>query len=267
METTEKKDLDLRELELTVNGEKVELYIQKPRYEDINGAQMQKALTLQEGLKNNLYLKKEMDNILRSRGVWDDELQARLDEMHIELREKLAKLDGGDMKLSEARQLAIEISDLRNSIVLISSARRDFAELTADGRAEQAELDYLVASCTVYNSDRKRKYFKDYQDYLSRKSDEDAYTIAQRFAEIMYDQIFDEKRLPETQFLMEYGFVNEDLRFIDADGKLVDSEGNRINEQGQKVKVENGEEIVIDEKVRKPFLDENGEPVAAKKKE
>lgn len=253
---------DLRLLTIkNADGEEVELYIQKPRYDDIHGAQIEKALTFQRGIEKKLYLKKQMDKILRERGVWDDDLQDKLDTLTKELREKIERLEAGGMKLSEAKELALDISKCRNNLIILSTERQNFASVTADGLAEQAELDYLAAACTVYNSDRSKKYFKDYQDYLARKNDDDAYIISQRFAEILYDAIFDEKRLPENEFLIEYKFVDEDLRFINSEGHLVDIEGNLMNEAGQKVQYVDGEQVVIEENKRQPFLDDDGNPM------
>lgn len=251
---------DLRLLELEKDGKKVELYIKKPSAKDIQDAQFEKAMTFKKGINQGLYMKKEMDKILKERGVWDEEAEKQLDELQVQLEEKRQALEKGGIKLSDAKKFAIEANKLRNRIIITSMVKRDFAVNTADGMADQAELDYLVSACVVYNTDRNKKYFKDYQDYLNRKSDDDAFVISQRYAEIMYDTIFDEKRLPENEFLLEHKFVNDDLRLVNSDGHLVDEEGNLINEDGEKVKIVKGKEVVV-EKRRQPFLDDDGNPI------
>ena len=191
---------DLRELTIEVDGKEHELYIEKPSAKDIEQSQFEKAKAFKRGLENNLYLKKEMDKVLRDRGVWDDELEDEIKTLTEELGEKINSLSEGGIKLSEARDLAISINKLRNKIASKTRVRQDFSNITADGMSQQAELDYLVSSCTVYKNNRKKNYFQNYSDYLDRKNDVDAFVIAQRYAEIMYDAIFDEKRFPENEF-------------------------------------------------------------------
>lgn len=252
---------DLRLLEFKYEDNDLSLYINKPTAADLEEADVQKALAYQKGIARGLPLKSELENTLKKRGISHEELEIEVKKLQKELGTKLDKLDEGGIKLEDAKKLALEINDLRNSIILKLADKRDFMVSTAEGKAEQSYLDYLVSVTTVYNDDRKKKYFKDYQDYLNRKSDHDAFVITQRYAEIMYDTVFDEKRLPENEFLIEYGFMNNDMRLVNKEGHLVDTDGNLVNNEGQKIEIVDGKEVVIGEKKRKPFLDENGDPI------
>lgn len=252
---------DLRLLEFEHEGKELSLYIKKASADDLREAETEKALTFQKGIKEGLFLKQEWENVLKSRGLWSDEQENQVKKLQDELSDKLSILEEGGIFIDDAKKLAIEINDLRNNIIILLTDRKNFNVNTADGLAEQAYLDYLIAATTVYNDDRNKKYFKDYKNYLSRKSDNDAFYIARRYAEILYDTIFDESKLPENAFLIEYGFMNENLQFINSDGHLIDSEGNLINENGQRVEIVDGKDIVIGEKKRKPFLDIDGNPI------
>jgi len=99
--------------------------------------------------------------------------------------------------------------------------------------------------------------------------------------------------LEENKFLKEFKFVNDDLKLIDKDGNLVDIDGRLINEDGRFIAYRtedgkknkdqsqvyfvnrDGKEVVavtnadgeeewvrIDLKERKPFLDDDGSPIA-----
>ena len=252
---------DSRLLEFEYEGNNLSLYIEKPSADDLAEADVQKSLTYQNGIRRGLPLKSELEKIMKERGISNEEVEEEIKKIQKDLIKKLDKLEAGGIALEDAKKLAIEINDLRNDIIIKLSDKRDFMVTTVEGKAEQSYLDYLVSATTVYNDDRKKKYFKDYKDYLSRKSDEDAFRIAQRYAEIMYDTIFDERKLPENEFLIEYGFMNEDMRLVNEDGHLVDLKGNLVNDAGQKVKIVDGKDVVIGEKKRKPFLDKNGKPI------
>jgi len=102
----------------------------------------------------------------------------------------------------------------------------------------------------------------------------------------------------ENKFLKEFKFVNEDLRLVNDDGHLIDIDGRLINEEGRyiayrtkkaeieqdedelyfvniqgnevvKVVDEDGDErwVTPDLAERKPFLDEEGNPIISAKKE
>lgn len=253
---------DLRLIEFEKDGKEVKVYIKKPSATDIQNSELEKARTFKKYLeRGDLYLKREMDEVLRKRGVWDDETEQEVEVLRKELTEKLNTLDAGGIKLSDAKKLAVDIAQLRNTILLKLTVRKDFANATVDGLADQAQLDYLVSVCAVYDNDRKKTYFRDYQDYINRKSDDDAYRITQRYAEIMFDTIFDERRLPENEFLIKYKFMNDDLRLVNEDGHLVDIDGNLINENGERVELVGGKEVVVNEFETKPFLDDDGNPI------
>jgi hypothetical protein len=107
-----------------------------------------------------------------------------------------------------------------------------------------------------------------------------------------------DKNLEENKFLKEFKFVDDDLRFInkgghlvDIDGKLVDEDGrfiayrteegmankdpeqvyfiNRDGEEVVAIKNDKGEEewVKISLKERKPFLDEDDNPIECEAKE
>ena len=141
---------------------------------------------------------------------------------------------------------------------------------TAEGQADNARFNYLVSACVVYK-DSKKKYFKDYEDYLNRSSELVAIYGAQKLASMMYGLDSDfEKKLPENKFLIKYKLVNDNLEFVDSQGRLVDAEGRLIDANGRFIN-EAGEFVdkdgnLVDQEGEyliefSPFLDENGNPI------
>jgi hypothetical protein len=124
----------------------------------------------------------------------------------------------------------------------------------------------------VYKDNEQKHYFNNLDDYLERIEDPAALKGAQVLANMIYGLDNDyEKNLPENKFLLKYKFVNENLRFINNEGKLVDREGRLIDEAGRFIN-ESGEYVdkdgnrvdehgdyIVD---AKPFLDDDGKPVA-----
>ena len=104
---------------------------------------------------------------------------------------------------------------------------------TAEGQADNAKFNYLVYACTL-NKETQTKYFNSYEDYMERSSEEAAVLAAQNLANMIYGlEANYEHKLPENEFLINYKFVNKDLRFINKEGKLVDEEGRLVNESGR----------------------------------
>ena len=110
------------------------------------------------------------------------------------------------------------------------------------------------------------------QEYDDAGNEPYVVACAAKFAETMYglDKDYD-KNLPENEFLLDYGFVDEKLRYVNEDGDLVDFEGNKVDDLGRRVDEEGNtvdiEGNQIDERGRyvnpnkKPFLDDKGKPV------
>ena len=172
-------------------------------------------------------------------GDWSKEKEDREAEITMEIINLEKELyQGGSTKgrkkpkLSDGRDLAIKIRQLRIELRDLIAGRLALEENSAENLADNARFDYLVAHSTFY-SDTRRVY-KDFDDYNNRSADELAFAAAQILAEMVYniDAGF-EKNLPENVFLSKYGLVDEELSLIDPNtGHLIDIEGNRIDKEG-----------------------------------
>jgi hypothetical protein len=170
----------------------------------------------------------------------------------------------------ETKKVQQSIKRLREEMRDLISVRTNLDNHTAEGQADNARFNYLISSCLVYSSN-KEKYFKSYEDYLSRASEPVAIKAAQVLANMLYGLDNDyEKKLPENKFLVKYKFVDEKLRLInkdghlvDLEGRLVDSNGRYVNDKGEYVD-KNGVPVDINGDYItdfKPFTDDDGNPV------
>jgi hypothetical protein len=126
---------------------------------------------------------------------------------------------------------------LRYKLLLLTAKEREFDELTVEAQSDNAYFDTLVSEC-VYDEEGKKVY-SSYQDYLDKKSETYSYECASALAEMLYEFKDFERTLPENSFLLEYGFVDSELKLIEDE-----------------VVEEKEEEVVT----FKPFL-KDGEPV------
>ena len=150
----------------------------------------------------------------------------------------------------------------------------------------------------MINPNTNQPYFADQKAYDSQMGEPWVVEASSELANMLYGLDPDyETNLVENKFLKEFKFVNEDLRFINDDGHLVDSEGRLINEDGKfiayhtkeaeeaqdqsqiyfvnadgeevvSVTDESGNETWVKKSVveRKPFLDDDGNPIISEDK-
>jgi len=236
-----------KEVELE-DGTKVTIYVVKPSNQVISQADIHRAKRWNECIRDNVITKKELKTLMEDRGIWDKSKSDKEDEIGSQisdLEKKLYRGEGGKKpKVSEGKNLALEMRRLRSDLRELISERLGLEENTAESLADNARFDYFVANCTFYKDSGKRVY-NSVEDYNKRSSDSVAFTAASMLGNILYNLDSDfEKNLPENKWLNMFNLTDNEGSLVNPEGKTVDSEGRLINEQGH-------------------FLDEDGNRVDA----
>ena len=259
---------------MTVDGKNQEFLVQSPNLAQQREGQKVYNQAFSDAVKSGSIVRAKLDDLLKDQGLWDDEKQARFLAIQEELNNNEKSLATGGISLENAKAQALKMRDLREELKELISVRTNLDTHTAEGQADNARFNYLVSSCVVYNN-TKKVYFRNYEDYLNKSSDPVAVIGAQKLAAMLYglDSEF-EKKLPENKFLLEYKFVNDDLRFINKDGKYVDQDGRLVDEIGRYID-EEGKYVdkdgnLVDESGEYlvdfvPFTDDDGKPVVLEK--
>jgi len=243
-----------------VDGKDVELAVRKPDLRTQQKGQVTYSsefcrLVKPEGNKPGAIVRAALDNVMRNQGLWDDTKQKKWDELQKALINAELRLAKGGGKLSELRNVAIQMRRDRNALRELLASRNELDSNTAEAQAENAKFNFYVANCTVY-SDTGKPFFASEEDYINRAGEEAAQKASQLLANMLYglEENF-EAKLPENKFLLEKRLVREkDLHLLDKDGNLVDGKGRRVNENGQLIN-DKGEPIDVDGNV----LTENGD--------
>ena len=226
-----------------------------------------------DALESGALLRNKLEDYMRNQGLWNDDKQADLELLQKEILDKEKQLAKGGIRLSVAKDTAMEMSEKRIEIRTMLMERNSLDGSTAEGQADNAKFDYLVSASLVYN-DSNKPYFKDLADYRNRNTEPVALEAAKRCAQKLYGLDSNhEHNLAENKFLKEFSFIDGDLRLIDNDGKLVDREGNLVNEDGRYID-EDGNLVDVDgnpvtvegeyDFERQPFLNEDGKPIESK---
>lgn len=256
--------------DITIDNKNQNFTIKSPSLVDQREAQKVYNQAFSDAVKSGCIVRARLDDLLKDQGLWDDSKQAKLSVLQQELMDHEKTLAKGGISLKQAKKVAIDMKNVREDIRDLISVRTNLDNHTAEGQADNARFNYLISSSLVY-SDTKEKYFKSYEDYLSRAAEPVAVKAAQVLANMLYGLDNDyEKKLPENKFLIKYKFVDEKLRLVnekgqltDADGRLIDEFGRFIDEQGKYVD-KNGNPVDANGDYItefKPFIDDNGNPI------
>ncbi len=223
------KDDDARELEIVVR---------QPPNSVIKKADAHKNKVWGNAIQDGVLTKKELGVIMRKRGIWDDkkdkeEEQITKDIIRLEKELYHGKAGHRKPKVSEGRDLAIQIRRKRIELRDLITERLTLEENTADSLADNARFDFLVAHCTFHANGQP--VYKSFEEYNQKSADEIAFAAAGLLGKMLYnlDNSF-EKNLPENKFLANFNLINDDLSLIDPNDPdvLIDTEGNRIDKEG-----------------------------------
>jgi hypothetical protein len=249
-----------------------EYAVVRPNTRQNEDATMEYNRVFSRSLQNGALLRERLDQFMRQQNLWDDERERQYEELLTQINDREKKLSSGGIRLSDARQIALEMRSVRAALTALISQRNSLDVNTAQGQAENARFNCLLATCLVYN-DSGEAVYEDVEDYSQKTSDGDAVGVAgaEHFANMYFGLEKDyEKKLPENKFLQNYNFVNDELQLINKEGQTVDLTGKLVNEDGRYIDDEGnfidfeGNALTEDGKYKtepKPFLDDEGNPI------
>jgi hypothetical protein len=276
----------------------VKVLLNTPGAKEYRDSQIEYNKAFRKALDSGALLRQKLSDYMEDQGIWDEEKQEKNDEFVAKIQSKEELLKGGGIRLSEAKEVALDLRVLRSDFRDFLSERNTLDQNSAEGQADNARFGELVRLCML-NPKNKQPYFPTQKDYDESADQPWVIEAASELAGMIYglDPDYDNK-LTENKFLKEFDFVNDDLRLVDKEGHLVDSEGRLITEEGRFVAYKSekaqkeqdekqryfvnrdGEEVIeiTDEDgqkswvkaflaERKPFLDDEGNAIITAKKE
>jgi hypothetical protein len=256
------------------NGNTVRVVVKQPSAKDYRDAQLVYNKAFREALESGAMLRQKLQDYMIQQGIWSDEKQKQYEDIVEQIHSSEDALKVGNIKLSEARSIALKLRDLRSQFRSLISERQSHDTHCAEGQADNTRFNFLVTKC-VFKEDGVSRVWPTEESYEVAGSEDWAVKAASKLAEMMYglDPNYD-KNLTENKFLVQYRFAREDLRLVNKEGHLVDADGRLINEDGRFVAYrEDGTQYFVDrdgnevteagdKKVEfKPFLDDDGNPV------
>lgn len=281
-----------------IDGTTVKVLLKSPGPAEYRDSQVEYNKAFRKALDSGALLRQKLSDFMVEQGIWSESKQKQNDEFVDRINAKEEILRGGGIKLTEAKEIALELRRLRFQFREFISEKNQLDQNSVEGQADNARFAELVRLC-ILNPNTKKPYFQNQKDYDSAGDQPWVVKASSELASMIYglDPNYDNK-LTENKFLKEFDFVDEDLRLVNKNGHLVDVDGRLIDEDGRFVKykteeaekekdVENrifvnrsGEEVIKvededgeerwvakDKAERKPFLDDEGKEIITAKKE
>lgn len=221
------------------DGKEIELAILYPTPAILNDAQKVYLKAFREFVDAGAIVRANLPQIMKDRKIWSDEMQEEYEGLQQKIIDSEMQLAKGGIRLTEAKKLAISIRKYRFRMRSLIAPRNELDGNTAEAQAENHKFNHLVSVCAVYNNTEDghkagEKVFNNVNEYLEHGSTRMAIDLASKLASMLYgvDSKF-EHNLPENKFLMQYNFVDDNLRLVDKEGNFVDEHGHRIDEYGR----------------------------------
>jgi hypothetical protein len=263
MSNKDNKDGNLRTVKgKDKDGNEVTVLVKKPSVQEYRDSQIEYNKTFRSALESGALLKKKLNDYMREQGIWDDEKEAQYNKFVEDIGESEKVLEQGGIPLKKARNVALKLRELRNDFRSLIAERSALDSNTAEGQADNARFNALVALC-ILNSGTEEKKFKTMAEYDKVATEEWASKAASELAGMIYELDPDyDKNLTENQFLVDYSFADDELRLINSDGHLID-----IDEDGaERLVDENGRFVAYNEDGEQYFINRDGEEVNAEGK-
>ena len=254
------------------DGKELKLDIKSPGHKVLQEAQMVYNIELTSLIRSSiandfqLFSREQLEKHLGDLGIWTEKDARLFLQLQIELRASELKLKQGGIKVSEAKNIAIQMKTKRAALLALYNRRSQFDSITMESIADNKKFRFLVTKCVVV-SGSNIPFFTNINDYEKRQNEKASIDVATSLANKLYgynDNIV--SNLIENKWLQEFSFadnegrlINKDGKLIDIDGRLVDEDGRFVNEQGKFVDYE-GRLIDVDGNFvvdkPKPFIDD-----------
>jgi hypothetical protein len=248
--------------------------VRRPTVLEIRLADERRSLSFNKALQRGDLLREQLDTELRKRELWNDARENEYQGLRNKVVDSKFKLEKGGIKLSEAKEIALEMSDTRAGMVSMLGSRSELDSNTCEGKADSARFNSLFSSCLVYEESGEVYFKGGLDEYLEKQEDNVASVGATEFYYLISGSENLDEQLPETKFLKKFKFVDASGRLIDKEGRLVTREGKHIDDYGNFIEWQkDGTSITVDMNQREidgdgnfsikfsPFLDDSGEPI------
>ena len=160
------------------------MQVRFPKVEENRRAEWEFSKILNEAILDGIPTNREMEKMLRDRKIWTEEDDNKIINFDKQIEAQIAMLE----KMTEDKaieQVQTTINRLRNEQMILQSERQRFFQQTAESKAEEAKLSFLVYKCAM-NADTEEPVWKTYEDFKNEEDQITANQIALTFLSLIH---------------------------------------------------------------------------------
>lgn len=150
------------------------LQIRYPKVEENRLADWEYSKVFQQAIMEDIPTNREMEDVIKRKKLWTKEDDEKIDKLNEEINKQIVVLS----KLESEKAIApveAKIADLRNEIFQLQQQRQFYFNNTAESKADEAKMSFLIHKCTEY-AESGKPVWKSYEDF---KNEGDQITVNQ----------------------------------------------------------------------------------------
>jgi hypothetical protein len=151
-----------------------------PKVEENRLADWEYSKVLIEAAKDSIPTNKQMTKMIEEYGLWTKEDDDKIASLQVEIDKQiviLGKLTEGSKNYEKAEDT---INELRQQIITIQSEKNKLFQNTAESKADEAKMSFLIYKCTEYAEDNM-PLWETYKDFKNEGDQEMVNQIVYQF--------------------------------------------------------------------------------------
>lgn len=178
------------------------------------------AKSYRQAVQDGFFLEAEVEDLLKSRNLDEESIKPQKNMLRKQLEKLEVKLSGCSKE--DGVVIVDKMKDTRKEMDKLDAAKNELSAQSASSIAENKRFSFYAYAC-VTDSDGDRLW-ESFEDFLEDESDL-AYQAATEIISLLYDanKVFinaSEKSKPEVKWMVDNGFLDDDLNDIEAEKPL-----------------------------------------------
>jgi hypothetical protein len=199
------------------DGNQVKLVVKPTNYKVDQQLRMAHAVAYRKSIQMGVATKAAMLELMRQENIWGQKEEDKLTELLVQaaLLEEVLKQVMGNFE--KEKETAISLTKVRTQIYELIAIKTAPIEFTAEEIARGVEIDTYIALST-FHEDTNKLYFKDVEEFTSRRNDDD---VAKIYEVVLNEMSKDDleliAKLPEHQWLLKNKFIDDNGNVVARD--------------------------------------------------
>jgi chorismate mutase len=160
--------------------EKGLVQIRFPKVDENRLADWEYSKVFNQAIKDGIPTNKQMAKQIEELELWTKEDDAKVEKLREEIDKQIvvmSKMAEGSKNMEKAQE---KIAELRNQLIAIQQERQKYFQQTAESKADEAKMSFLIYKCTE-DANTGKPFWSSYEDFKNEENQGVVNTIAYQF--------------------------------------------------------------------------------------